>query len=153
MRMHYIILAGAVFLCGINLIAALERSNTHPKITDPINSASGVVNTKRLLRSFNAANVDGNDDAEERLAVEGLSKLAQLDKKTWAFSKFEAKLGNKMWLKAGFGPKYVFNALKFSKAKEKIGDTKEIIWWFRYVNLYREKTRNIGLQTMTWSRC
>lgn len=138
--MHSIVLAVVVLLFGLHVIVASERDSIHPKITGPnrsINAPERAAIKKRFLRSFIAANVDGNDNDEERAGAQELSKLAQLDKTTWKLRKVDMKLSNKIWISWGKDPDYIFKYLKLIKTGEKIDETKKVIQWFRFVKDYR----------------
>lgn len=96
----------------------------------------------RLLRPRAASVVDerANDltaGDETRTNVLAVSKLADLDKKTSRFRKWDIKVAHKLAIVLNTSPKWTFKFFCLDRARKKIGENKRIIQWFRYVQSYR----------------
>ncbi|OWZ20319.1 Avirulence (Avh) protein [Phytophthora megakarya] len=77
---------------------------------------------------------DGKVGEEER---GGVSKLLDIDKKTWSIVKFDNKWSSKLWAAMGKTPKGLFKHFRLDGAGEKIDEKRKIIQWFRYAQDYR----------------
>ncbi|POM77807.1 Avirulence protein (Avh) [Phytophthora palmivora] len=142
MRMDIaVLLVLCAILAGINATSEHEQ-DTSPKNFIPTLSLIDTTTTKRFLRTTksqaaNFADTGDSSNNEERVNVQGVSKLADLDKTTWKLRKFDMYLSNKGWVKMGKDPLWLFKYFHLDRAGEKIDEKKRIIQWFWFATEYR----------------
>ncbi|OWZ12474.1 RxLR effector protein [Phytophthora megakarya] len=108
------------------------------KGSNPKSPLSSVTTMQRFLK-IEPTNNTGDEEDGERAGAQGVVKLVDLDAKTGKFENFNNWLVSKYWTATGADPWNVFRVLRLGKAKDRIGEKKNIIWWFRFVQDYRTR--------------
>ncbi|POM63674.1 Avirulence protein (Avh) [Phytophthora palmivora] len=140
MRMHLVVL----LIISLFLVITNATSGQDPTSKNPVPTLSLIdtTTTKKYLRSTetqvaNLADTGDSLNNEERVNVQGVSKLADLDKTTWKLRKMDMSLSNKLWVKTEWDPFSVFKYFHLDRAGEKIDEKKRIIQWFWFATEYR----------------
>ncbi|POM71425.1 Avirulence protein (Avh) [Phytophthora palmivora] len=142
MRTHTAVLfVLCVVIASIDAITEHELTLTS-KTTSPNHPIVSAITTKRFLRTTktqvaNLADTRDSSNNEDRVNVQGVSKLADLDKATWKLRKMDMSLANKFWVKTEWDPLWLFKHFRLDRAGEKIDEKKRIIQWFWYATEYR----------------
>ncbi|KAE8970030.1 hypothetical protein PR003_g28869 [Phytophthora rubi] len=101
--------------------------------------------SKRLLRSHASPDEESAEGdfvaAGEERGVDGawVSRIAQLDRDTWAIKKLDLKVAAKAWLATGSTPKSMFDYVNHRSSWANIENNKRAIMWFRFTKGYGEK--------------
>ncbi|POM77685.1 Avirulence protein (Avh) [Phytophthora palmivora] len=140
MRMHLVVaLIVSLFFVITNATSGQDTTSKNPV---PTLSLIDTTTTKRYLRTTetqvaNLADTRDSSNNEDRVNVQGVSKLADLDKATWKLRKFDMSLANKGWVKLEWDPLWLFKYFRLDRAGEKIDEKKRIIQWFWFATEFR----------------
>ncbi|EGZ09502.1 hypothetical protein PHYSODRAFT_288434 [Phytophthora sojae] len=139
--MQRITLLAAITFCAV-INAAEAAVHTQEGLNSKIPTPDS--ESTRLLRAHEVAD-NGKDaglpaDDEERGANAGwVSRLADIDRKTWKMRKLDMKLAEKTWISIGWDPVEIFKYFNRFNAWANIENSKRTIQWFRFTKAYRAK--------------